>query len=84
MENVFKVIMKLIVRPLDPSDYGEYKCIGRNALGESEKTVILHRELFLNKVIYNKNIKILLTIVYVSYLATLIIIFDSCRPTKNW
>lgn len=46
MENVFKVNMKLIVRPLDPSDFGEYKCVGKNALGESEKTIVLHRKLF--------------------------------------
>lgn len=44
MENVYKVVMKLIVRPLDPSDFGEYKCVGKNALGESEKTVVLYRE----------------------------------------
>ncbi|KAG4066651.1 hypothetical protein HA402_007287 [Bradysia odoriphaga] len=44
MENVYKVIMKLIVRPLEKSDFGEYKCVGKNALGESEKTVVLYRE----------------------------------------
>lgn len=49
MENVFKVNMKLIVRPLDPSDFGEYKCVGKNALGESEKTIVLHRKLFHNQ-----------------------------------
>lgn len=56
MENVFKVVMKLIVRPLIPSDFGEYKCVGKNALGESEKTVVLHRKWFLfNETKFNKS-----------------------------
>ncbi|KAJ6649927.1 Opioid-binding protein/cell adhesion molecule like [Pseudolycoriella hygida] len=44
MENIFKVVMKLIVRPLDPSDFGEYTCVGKNPLGQSEKTVVLHHK----------------------------------------
>lgn len=45
MDNVFKVVMKLVVSPLDASDYGEYRCIGKNVLGETEKIVQLHRKL---------------------------------------
>ena len=44
MENVYKVIMKLVVRPVDPEDFGVYKCVGRNSLGEAEKYVNLHRK----------------------------------------
>lgn len=44
MENVFKVIMKLIVRPLESSDFGTYKCVGKNSLGEAERLVHLHRK----------------------------------------
>lgn len=42
-ENVYRVIMKLVIRPKN-TDYGAYKCIANNTLGESEKIVHLHRK----------------------------------------
>lgn len=44
MENVFKVVMKLVIRPTASTDYGEYKCIGKNSQGESERIVRVQRE----------------------------------------
>lgn len=43
-ENVFKVIMKLVLYPRDPGDFGVYKCIGQNTYGETERVVQLHGE----------------------------------------
>lgn len=44
MESVFKVVMKLVVRPVDSNDFGEYRCVGRNNLGEAERIVKVHRK----------------------------------------
>lgn len=46
MENVFKVIMQLVVRPHQLADFGAYRCVGQNSLGESERMVYLHRRFF--------------------------------------
>lgn len=45
IENVYRVFMKLVIRPKDHTDFGAYKCIANNTLGESEKIIHLHRKL---------------------------------------
>lgn len=45
VENVYRVFMKLVVCPKDMSDFGAYKCIANNTLGETEKIIHLHRKL---------------------------------------
>lgn len=45
IENIYRVFMKLVIRPKENSDYGAYKCIANNTLGETEKVVHLHRKL---------------------------------------
>lgn len=47
IENIYRVFMKLVIRPKDHDDYGAYKCIANNTLGETEKVVHLHRKLIL-------------------------------------
>ncbi|GAB0091888.1 opioid-binding protein/cell adhesion molecule homolog [Sergentomyia squamirostris] len=44
LENVFKVVMKLVIRPVKPTDFGIYKCIAKNSLGESEETITVHHK----------------------------------------
>lgn len=44
MENVFKVIMKLTIRPTKLSDFGTYKCVAKNSLGEAEEVITVDRE----------------------------------------
>lgn len=44
VDGVNTVVMKLIVRPKGVDDFGAYKCIARNAVGETEKLIYLHRE----------------------------------------
>lgn len=48
IENVYRVFMKLVVRPKDHTDFGAYKCIANNTLGETEKVIHLHRKLSFN------------------------------------
>lgn len=44
LDNIYKVIMKLIVRPLKSTDFGVYKCVAKNSLGENEETIKIHRK----------------------------------------
>lgn len=44
LESVFKVMMKLVIRPVESTDFGAYKCVAKNSIGESEKTVTIHRK----------------------------------------
>lgn len=47
--NVYRVFMKLVVRPKDHSEFGAYKCIANNTFGESEKVIHLHCKLILKR-----------------------------------
>ncbi|XP_065204565.1 lachesin-like isoform X2 [Planococcus citri] len=37
--NAYKVHMKLTIKSVGPNDYGAYKCISRNSLGETDGTI---------------------------------------------
>ncbi|XP_065225680.1 lachesin-like isoform X2 [Planococcus citri] len=41
-ENSYRTHMKLTVKKLTPSDFGTYKCISKNSLGETEGTIRLY------------------------------------------
>lgn len=43
-DNVYKVHMKLMIRAVAMSDYGSYKCISKNSLGETDGSIKLYRE----------------------------------------
>lgn len=43
-DNVYKVYMKLMIRSVAMSDYGSYKCISKNSLGETDGSIKLYRE----------------------------------------
>jgi len=36
--------MKLVIRSVAMSDYGSYKCISKNSLGETDGNIKLYRE----------------------------------------
>jgi len=42
--SVYKVHMKLTIRSVAMSDYGSYKCISKNSLGETDGNIKLYRE----------------------------------------
>ncbi|XP_028044529.1 lachesin isoform X2 [Monomorium pharaonis] len=41
-DNVYKVHMKLMIRSIAMSDYGNYKCISKNSLGETDGSIKLY------------------------------------------
>ncbi|XP_017772270.1 PREDICTED: kazal-type serine protease inhibitor domain-containing protein 1-like [Nicrophorus vespilloides] len=42
VDNAYKVHMKLTIRAVTASDYGSYKCVSKNSLGETDGTIKLY------------------------------------------
>ncbi|XP_044726927.1 neurotrimin-like [Chrysoperla carnea] len=42
IDNAYKVHMKLIIKKVTPSDFGSYKCVSKNSLGETDGTIKLY------------------------------------------
>lgn len=49
IENGYKVHMKLTIKSLGIQDYGIYKCVSKNSLGESEGTIKVYSMLIISK-----------------------------------
>lgn len=45
-ENVYKVVMKLTIVDVDIDDFGTYKCMAKNSLGETDGSIKLYRKYF--------------------------------------
>ncbi|KAG8305704.1 hypothetical protein J6590_063279 [Homalodisca vitripennis] len=39
VEQMYKVIMRLTIKALGPGDYGAYKCVSKNSLGDTDGTI---------------------------------------------
>ncbi|CAL7951303.1 unnamed protein product [Xylocopa violacea] len=39
LDNAYKVHMKLTINSVSPSDFGSYKCVSRNSLGDTDGTI---------------------------------------------
>lgn len=48
MENSYRAHMKLTVRNLQTGDFGNYRCISKNSLGETEGSIRLYGKCFLS------------------------------------
>lgn len=46
-ENSYRTLMKLTVKNLQSNDFGTYKCISKNSLGETEGTIRLYGKILL-------------------------------------
>jgi len=44
LDNAYKVHMKLTIRSVGPTDFGSYKCISKNSLGDTDGSIKLYRE----------------------------------------
>lgn len=45
MENSYRAHMRLTIRNLTANDFGSYRCISKNSLGETEGSIRLYRKL---------------------------------------
>jgi hypothetical protein len=44
LDNAYKVHMKLMIRSVGPTDFGSYKCVSKNSLGDTDGSIKLYRE----------------------------------------
>lgn len=44
LENNYKVHMKLTIHNVGPADFGSYKCVSKNSLGDTDGTIKLYCE----------------------------------------
>jgi hypothetical protein len=44
LDNAYKVHMKLTIRSVSPTDFGTYKCVSKNSLGDTDGSIRLYRE----------------------------------------
>ena len=44
IDSVYKVVMRLPLRPTKQSDFGTYKCVAKNSMGEAEELVTVERK----------------------------------------
>ncbi|KAL1380159.1 hypothetical protein pipiens_020268, partial [Culex pipiens pipiens] len=43
IDNAYKVVMKLSIKVVSQADFGSYKCIAKNSLGETDGTIKLYK-----------------------------------------
>ncbi|CAK9833781.1 Ntm [Anthophora retusa] len=43
LDNAYKVQMKLTISSVSPSDFGSYKCVSRNSLGDTDGSINVYR-----------------------------------------
>ncbi|CAD6996651.1 unnamed protein product [Ceratitis capitata] len=44
LDNVFRIVMRLIIRPTNMRDFGDYHCVAKNSLGESERIITVRHK----------------------------------------
>lgn len=46
VDNAYKIHMKLTISSVSPSDYGSYKCVSRNSLGDTDGSIKVYRKYY--------------------------------------
>jgi hypothetical protein len=44
LENAYKVIMRLTINSVSQNDFGAYRCVSKNSLGDTDGAIKLYRE----------------------------------------
>lgn len=42
VENAYKVVMKLTINPVSQHDFGSYRCVSKNSLGDTDGNIKLY------------------------------------------
>jgi hypothetical protein len=45
IDNAYKVVMKLNIKTVSQSDFGSYRCVAKNSLGDTDGTIKLYSKL---------------------------------------
>lgn len=45
-DNAYKVNMKLTIKAVTPADFGSYKCVSKNSLGDTDGSIKLYRKYY--------------------------------------
>lgn len=48
LDEAYRVHMKLTIRAVTNSEYGTYKCVSKNSLGDTDGTIKVYRKLWQN------------------------------------
>lgn len=43
-DNAYKIHMRLTINSVSPTDYGSYKCVSRNSLGDTDGSIKVYRK----------------------------------------
>lgn len=68
--SMYAVQMTLVIRKLQKSDMGGYKCISKNSIGDAEGTIRIYGELYLFQLLVN-----ILTTLYCHVTSIVVVIF---------
>ena len=56
--SMYKLDSRLHIKNLQSKDFGSYKCVSKNSLGETEGSIMLYGEYFLNNILLSKLINV--------------------------
>ncbi|XP_055854335.1 igLON family member 5, partial [Episyrphus balteatus] len=48
LDNIHKIVMRLTIRPMKAKEFGEYKCVSKNLLGETERSTYIYHKSKMN------------------------------------
>lgn len=44
VDHVFRIVMRITLRPITKRDFGEYICRAKNAMGQTDRIITVHRK----------------------------------------
>jgi len=44
VDHVHRIVMRITLRPITKRDFGEYKCRAKNAMGQTDRIITVHRK----------------------------------------